>query len=120
MRIAQCEVHPAVGCASKRAAMLTVTRRTRGQKDQGGCDIRERSNEVRVTSQQGRCTTTARKAVRTAKVGASACTNTWTREAYNVGAQGVVINMKTAQTLMPGVASPATHAREPRSAPGTV
>ena len=50
---------------------------------------------------------------RPAKVGACACTNTWTREAYNVGAQGVVINMKTAQTLTPGVASPAlprTHA----------
>ena len=59
----------------------------------------------------------ARKALRTAKVGASACTNTWTREAYNVGAQGVVINMKTAQTLMPGVAN---LPREPRSAPGTV
>jgi len=49
---------------------------------------------------------------RPAKVGASARTNTWTREAYNVGAQGVVINMKTASTLTPGVASPArTHAR---------
>ena len=49
---------------------------------------------------------------RPAKVGACACTNTWTREAYNVGAQGVVINMKTASTLTPGVVSPArTHAR---------
>ena len=39
-------------------------------------------------------------------------TNTWTREAYNVGAQGVVINMKTAQTLTPGVANlPRTRTR---------
>ena len=44
----------------------------------------------------GRCTTTARKAVRTAKVGACACTNTWTREAYNLGALGVVFTTKTA------------------------
>ena len=55
-----------------------------------------------------------------AKVQACACTNTWTREAYNLGALGVVINIKTASTLVPGVASPATHAREPRSAPGNV
>ena len=32
----------------------------------------------------------------TAKVGASAGTNTWTREADNVGAHGVVTNTKTA------------------------
>ena len=84
--------------------------------------MRHQGTEQRGASYEpaGKCTTTARKALRTAKVGASACTNTWTREAYNVGAQGVVINMKTAQTLTPGVANPATHAREPRSAPGTV
>ena len=46
MRIAQCEVHSAVGCASERAAMLTVTRRTRGPKDQGSCDNVERTIEM--------------------------------------------------------------------------
>ena len=50
--------------------------------------------------------------MRTAKVRACACTNTWTREAYNLGALGVVINMKTAQTLTPGVANlPRTRTR---------
>ena len=52
-----------------------------------------------------------------AKVRACACTDTWTREGYNLGALGVVINMKTAQTLTPGVAN---LPREPRSAPGNV
>ena len=43
---------------------------------------------------------------------ACACTNTWTREAYNLGALGGVINMKTAQTLTPGVANlPRTRTR---------
>ena len=97
--------------------MLTVTRRTRGQKEQGGCDIVERTSVIRVASQQADA---PRKAWRTEKVRACACTNTWTREAYNLGALGVVINIKTASTLVPGVASPATHAREPRSAPGNV
>ena len=55
--------------------------------------------------------TTARKAVRTAKVGACACTNTWTREAYNLGALGVVITTKTASTLMPRWPLPAALAR---------
>ena len=32
--------------------MLTVTRRTRGQKEQGGCDIVERTNVIRDASQQ--------------------------------------------------------------------
>ena len=121
MRIAQCEVHTAVGCASERAAMLTVTRRTRGPKDQGSCDNVERTIEMRDASCEpaGRCKTTARKALRTAKVRACACTNTWIREAYNLGALRTVITM-TALTLTPGAASPATHAREPRSAPGSV
>ena len=73
--------------------------------------LRHRGTDQRDTRCEpaGRCTTTARKALRTAKVRACACTNTWTREAYNLGALGVVINMKTAQTLTPGAASPATH-----------
>ena len=50
---------------------------------------------------------------------ACACTNTWIREAYNLGALRIVITM-TALTLTLGAASPATHAREPRSAPGSV
>ena len=45
---------------------------------------------------------------------ACACTNTWIREAYNLGALRIVITM-TALTLTPGAASPATHTREPRS-----
>ena len=42
---------------------------------------------------------------------ACACTNTWTREAYNLGALGVVITMKAALTLTQVLlALPRTHA----------
>ena len=42
---------------------------------------------------------------------ACACTDTWTREGYNLGALGVVINMKTASSYCQvSLALPRTHA----------
>ena len=82
--------------------------------------MRHRGTDQRDASceQAGRCITTARRALRTAKVRASACTNTWTLEAYNPGALGILIIMKATRALMQGAAALA-HARASDLVPGS-